>query len=615
MKILASATVKLMLLAATFLALNMVSQQYFASVRLDLSEGGMYTLSDGAKNIVNSIDEPVTLSLFFSDAVSRDLTGLRAYATQVKDLLREFELAAKGKINFVIVDPEPFSEDEDRAASFGLQGIPISGGDDLYFGLVGANTQGDTEVIAFLQPDKEEFLEYDISKLIHGLVQQSKPTVGILSTLPVQSELDMQTYQTIPAWVIIGQIEQLYATQNIAVDEEMLPQDIELLLLIHPKGLSEEMLYAIDQFVMKGGRLIAFLDPLAEQEQLGSNPMMATPTSTGSNLNALTAGWGVTLREDQVALDAQAALSVSGRNGQAVRHLGILGLDESNFSPSDVTTASLETINLSSAGVFDIDPNAFSDISIILSSSEYSSTTDVMRMQMLSDPEELLNEFAATSEVYPFAVKISGSAQTAFPDRLSELDDTLVSSSENINVILVADTDLLSDRMWVQVQSFFGESVVTPWANNGDFVINAVDNLIGSNDLISIRSKGKFSRPFGVVQNLQRDAEASYLASANDLQAQLEATEQKLAALENPADMGAGLSITPEQEMALVQFQEEKLRIRKELREVRHQLDKDIQNLGATLKFLNIILMPLFIIALMLFISFVRNSRRSTEFT
>jgi ABC-type uncharacterized transport system involved in gliding motility auxiliary subunit len=615
MKNLNSAPIKLILLAISFLLLTLISQQFFSSARLDLSEGGMYTLSDGAENIVSSIEEPVTLSLYFSDAVSRDLTGLRAYATQVKDLLREFELAAPGKINLEIIDPEPFSEEEDQAAAYGLQGIPINGGDDLYFGLVGTNAQNDVEVIAFLQPDKEEFLEYDISKLLHALSVQEKPRVGILSSLPVHSELDMQTFQTMPAWVIIEQLEQLYVTQKIAIEADVLPEDIELLLLIHPKGMSDSMLYAIDQFVMNGGRLIAFLDPLAEQEQLGTNPMMATQPSAGSDLNALTRGWGVTLREDQVVLDAQAALSVAGLNGQAVRHLGIIGLDSSHFVSSDVTTASLETINLSSVGVFDIDPNSSINITTILSSSDYASTTDAIRIQTLTDPQELLNEFSATSERYSFAVKISGPAQTAFPDRVNESADVIVSSVENINVMLVADTDLLSDRMWVQVQSFFGQSVVTPWANNGDFVINAVDNLVGSNDLIGIRSKGKFSRPFNVVLNLRRDAEASYLTSANDLQAQLEATEAKLTALENPTDAGAGLSVTPEQQAALVQFQDEKLRIRKELREVRHQLEKDIQALGSTLKFINIIMMPLLIVAFMLFLNLVRTSRRSADYS
>ena len=615
MKNLNSAPIKLILLTISFLLLTLISQQFFSSARLDLSEGGMYTLSDGAENIVSSIEEPVTLSLYFSDAVSRDLTGLRAYATQVKDLLREFELAAPGKIHLEIIDPEPFSEEEDQAAAYGLQGIPINGGDDLYFGLVGTNVQNDVEVIAFLQPDKEEFLEYDISKLLHALSVQEKPRVGILSSLPVHSELDMQTFQTMPAWVIIEQLEQLYVTQKIAIEADVLPEDIKLLLLIHPKGMSDSMLYAIDQFVMNGGRLIAFLDPLAEQEQLGTNPMMATQPSAGSDLNALTRGWGVTLREDQVVLDAQAALSVAGLNGQAVRHLGIIGLDSSHFVSSDVTTASLETINLSSVGVFDIDPNSSTNITTILSSSDYASTTDAIRIQTLTDPQELLNEFSATSERYSFAVKISGPAQTAFPDRVNESADVVVSSAENINVMLVADTDLLSDRMWVQVQSFFGQSVVTPWANNGDFVINAVDNLVGSNDLIGIRSKGKFSRPFNVVLNLRRDAEASYLTSANDLQAQLEATEAKLTALENPTEPGAGLSVTPEQEAALVQFQDEKLRIRKELREVRHQLEKDIQALGSTLKFINIIMMPLLIVAFMLFLNLIRTSRRSADYS
>ena len=602
----------LCLLALGFLMFTLLNNVLFGGWRLDLTGNNLYTLSDGSREILESIDEPVNLYFFFSEKSSEDLTSLRVYATRVREMLEEYELAANGKINLSVVDPEPFSEAEDQAAEFGLQGIPVSSaGEELYFGLAATNALDDQEVIPFFQPDKEEFLEYEISKLIQSLSVVEKPVVGVLSSLEVQGNMNMQTYQMTPPWMVVDQLRQLFTVQTIN-PEGTIPAEIDILLLIHPKQLSEAMLFSIDQFVMGGGRLLAFIDPLAETDRpVQANPMMPAPPSIQvSTLNQLTEAWGVTMRSDVILGDSQTALAVGGADGTPVRHLAILGMEGDNFSRDDIVTSSLESINLSTAGILDVAEDASVQVEPLISSSTFAMPMEALQFQFLSDPNDLLQGFKPTGESYLVAARLSGSAPSAFPEGLEESEGTVLTETDNLNVILVADTDILTDRMWVQVQEFFGQRIASPWANNGDMVINALDNLSGGASLISIRSRGRFSRPFDVVQDLRREAEASYLEKANDLQARLTETEQKLSDLESSQSENNLLVLTPEQEEALVQFQQEKVEIRRQLREVRHQLDSDIEVLGSTLKFLNIALIPILMTLILLVVNYIRVNRR-----
>ena len=595
----------LFLLALAFVMVILLNNLWFSGIRVDLTENKLFTLAAGTREIVEDIDEPINLYFFFSEKASEDLTTLRAYANRVRELLQEYALLADGKINLQLIDPEPFSDAEDRAAAFGLQGVPAnSAGDELYFGLAATNALDDQQVIEFFQPDKEEFLEYEISKLIQNLLVQSKPKVGLLSTLKVQGEIDMNTFQTTPAWVVIDQIDQASELQTIAPDAESLPAGLDLLVLIQPRGLGESLLSSIDQFALSGGRILVFVDPLAEMDQSQVNPMMGMSGAESSIDFPLLAGWGVLLRKDVVLGDAQQALTVSGADGQPVRHLSILGLQAQNFNIEDVTLSSLETINVSTAGILDVLDQRSTQVDVLMASSEYAMPIERLRLKMLGDPSELLPDFKATGLVYPVAVRITGSATSQYPVTVDG-DDSMLNTGQ-LNVIVVADTDILTDRLWVQLQDFFGQRIVSPWANNGDFVTNAVDNLTGSSALISIRSRGRFSRPFEVVQDLRREAEASYLNSANDLQSQLAETERQLGELESSRDEQNLLSLSPEQEATLVRFQQEKLRIRKALRNVRHQLDKDIEMLGSTLKFMNIVLMPLVLTFILLVLKYLR---------
>jgi len=602
MKFNTSITVLLIILA--FLLFSLVNNSFLGSARIDLTESRLYSLSTGTREIVEELDEPINLYFFFSQKLSRDLPALRTYAQRVNELLEEYDMLAEGKIRLSYIDPEPFSEREDQAAQFGLQSIPINqAGDELYFGLAGTNSLDGQVIIPFFQPDKEEFLEYEISKLIYNLTNIEKTTVGVYSDLPVQSSIDPRTFQPVPAWIFMQQLEELFDVQLIDELSSEALTGLDLLLLIHPKGLSEEELFSVDQHVISGGKLLAFVDPYAELDQ----PIPGAPPSPtkGSEINAVTSKWGITLRNQKILGDPEVALLVGGSDGRPVRHLGILGFSREYLAQESVVTTSIENVNMSTVGVFDVDASAKTEIEPLIESSTSSGLLDVYQFQYLSDPESLQKGFSSTGESFVVGARISGPATSSFSGP-PDTEQDYIPESDNIQVVLVADTDILADRLWVQVQTFFGQQIASAFADNGSLITNTVENLSGSSSLIDIRARGQFSRPFEVVDRLRRGAEASYLHSADNLQAELAETEQRLSELESTAQEDGLIRLSDEQTAAIQSFQEEKLRIRKELRDVRHRLDKDIEDLGGWLKLLNILIMPVLLTGLLLLVSVFR---------
>lgn len=608
-----------------FAIIIVFSNTFFKSARLDLTEQQLFTLSEGSKAIVEAVKEPIHVYFYFSEESSRELTQLRTYAARVEALLEEYASHSKGNIVVTRIDPEPFSEAEDDADAYGLQKVPVGGaGDGLYFGIVANNALDGTEVISFLQPDKEAFLEYDISQMLFRLSQAVKPKIGLFSALPVKDQVNPQTFQMQPGWQSIKEIEQLFEVVDVDAEATTIDADINLLLLIHPKTVSESLQNAIRAYLARGGALIGFIDPLAELDQQGGNPMTPSlPVGQASDLNWLTADWGVRLSESQVLGDAELALSVAGTDGAPQRHLAILGLGPNQISDDEVMTAGLESINVSSAGLFEMtDPKV--DISSVLSSSIYGAGLPKEQLQFLRNPRDLEASYTPGTKPLEVAIALRGVLPRSMvaPKRDESSGEGEAPSLEPsealdqaeqvaINVLLISDTDLLSDRLWVQVQNFFGQQVATAWADNGSFLVNAVDYMVGSADLIQIRSRGRYTRPFEVVQNLKRDAEAKYLDSANQLQLELTETEQRLAELESQQVAEGLLTLSPEQAAALESFQQEKLRIRKELRDVRHGLDKDIEGLGANLKLINIGLLPLLLTLLMGFAAWNKTTRQA----
>ena len=592
MKKLMLSSAGLVLIALAFLAFTLFAGLGLSNARLDLTEQKLYTLTDGSRQILRELDQPLELNFFYSDAATKELPVLRTYAKRVEEMLKAYQREAGDKLKLNIIDPAPFSEDEDKAAELGLQGVPLQqGGDSIYFGLAGKNAEGLTQVIPFFALDQEEFLEYELSRLVQSLAKPERPVVGVLSGLPVNGGFDMAARQPTPAWMLIEEVRQLFQIESLKADVDLIPEQVSVLLLIHPKQLPEQTLYAIDQFVLRGGKLLTFVDPFSEADTQAEMPGEMV-IDKASDLPGLFKAWGLRMVPDQVLGDGSYAMSVSMGQGQRpVRHAAWLSLPKKALDQDDISTASLETITVATAGILEPLEGAKTQFTPLISSSQYAMPFDAKRFGMLANPEELIRELEPTGERYTLAARISGPAQSAYPDGIEGQKDGL-KQADNINVIVVADTDMLTDRMWVQVQDFFGQRIPQPWADNAAFAINTLDNLAGSDALISVRSRGRFSRPFEVVERIQREAEVQFREKEQTLQARLAETEQQLAALQQNDDPSKMLELTPEQQAAVQRFVQQKLAIRKELRDVRYQLNADIEALGRTLKLLNIVLVP-----------------------
>ena len=587
----------LVVLAVLFVAAVLLSGLLLRGARLDLTQNRLYTLSDGTKHIIDGIDEPVHLYFFYSQTTARAVPGLDTYATRVRELLEEIAARSHGKVILETIDPLPFSEAEDRAAGYGLTAVPVgAGGDSLYFGLAGTNATDGQVSIPIFQPDKETFLEYDVAKLMSSLATEKRPVVGILSSLDMGPGFDAQTRSVRNGWVIDDQLRQLFDVRKVDPGIGMIDDAIDLLVLVHPKNLSDDALYAVDQFVLRGGHVMVFVDPDAEAEAVApdTDPSTAMMQSRASDLPRLFKAWGVHYDPSRVVLDANLALHTqSSADARPERHLAVLGLRQPNMNQDDVISAQLESVNLSTSGYFELAEGATTKMESLAQSSDNASTVASDRLRFLPDPSSLFNDFTPTGTRYVLAARLTGPVKSAFPEHKE--DGHLAESKGDVNIVLFADTDMLNDRLWVQVQNFFGQRIYNAFANNGDFVINAVDNLIGSSDLIAVRTRATSARPFTTVETLKRQADDRFRSKEQELQAELTQTEQKLQELESSKGEGSEAILSDEQRAEIERFRSEKLRVRKELRQVRRQLDADIETLGAKLKFINIIGVPLLV--------------------
>lgn len=620
----------LMLLAIAFIAAVIISNQVFQGSKIDLTENRLFTLSDGTKRILEAIDEPINLYLFWSDQAAEGIPTLRDYANRVREMLEEFEDAADGKIRLSVIDPMPFSEDEDRAAQFGLQGVGLAGSQDpIYLGLAGTDSIDNEEIIPFFQPDKEAFLEYDLAKLVSTLANPERTVIGLASGIDMAGRFDPQTQQMQQPWVVYTQVEQLFEIQNLGTTFDTIAEDISLLWIVQPKDLSNATLYAIDQFVLRGGKAIIFVDPLADSDPappMQGMPPGMPPMGQGSDLPALFDAWGLGFSASDVVADAQLALQISaGASRRPMRHFGYLGITTEQLDAEDVVTAELSTINLATTGHFTLAEGSPATLDPLYTSSLSAATIPASRLSFLQDPSTLQDGFVPTGTAYVLAARVSGALPSAFPggkpattvssgdgdpeDSSTEVGSHLAVATGPVNLIVVADVDMLGDQMWVQVQSFFGQRVANAFASNGAFLINALDSMAGSSDLISVRSRETYSRPFTKVDELRVDAEAKFRATEQRLQSELAETEQRLGELQSSREDSGNMLMTAEQQQEIDRFIDQRTEIRKELRAVQRGLDTDIERLGTVLKVINIALVPLLLASFVVIAVWRRNRK------
>ncbi|MFI4988463.1 MAG: Gldg family protein [Alphaproteobacteria bacterium] len=645
----------LALAVALFFALNIFANAAFKGVSLDLTQGGLYTLSQGTRQLLGHLKEPVTLRFYFSQRLAEAVPSYANYAARVRELLERYASLSDGKIRLEIYNPEAFSDAEDRAVSFGLQGVPIgSGGDQVYFGLAGTNSTDDEDSIPFFQPDRERFLEYDVSKLVANLANPKKKVIGLISTLPMAGSFGnpMMGQATVQPWVVMTEMRQQFTVRELGESPDAIDKDIDVLMIVHPKALAEKAQFAIDQYVLGGGRALVFVDPNAESDS-GPSPMMMTGASS-SDLKRLFAAWGIELVPDQVAGDRELATRVQapiGGRSQTIDYIAWLSLEQANLSRDDVVTADISNLLMATPGVIEKRKDAAVTVTPLVETNADAAEIAADKLRLFPDFMSLLASYKPIGHPLTLAARIQGAVKTAFPDgppaaakeagkdagkdaaaekpaekpaepnagdkpaaEPAKPASWLKESVKPINVIVVADTDMLSDRFWVRTQEFFGQRVVQPTAGNGDFVINALDNLAGSEALIGLRGRGLSARPFELVQHLHAEADARYLAKAQELQDRLKDAEKKLAALRKEGEAGSRQILSAAQQQEIDKFRTDMLSTRKSLRDVQHALRVDIERLDALLKFVNIALVPIFVGIAAIVVALVRAMRRRRRY-
>jgi ABC-type uncharacterized transport system involved in gliding motility auxiliary subunit len=614
----------LIALAVLFLAVVMLSNIGLRGMRLDLTQNKLYTLSAGTQQVLRDLKEPVNLYFYFSrDAAAKQSPLAMPYAARVREFLEEIAARAGGKIHLQVIDPQAFSDDEDRAAEFGLQSLRAGGGDALYFGLAGTNSTDGRSVIPSFQPDREEFLEYDVAKLIQELGTPKKPVIGLMSSIGLQGQFNPQTGQMGEPWPIFNQLQQLFTVRTLASDVGHIDKDVDVLMVVHPKQLPPKTLYAIDQFVMRGGRILLLIDPNAAADVSGqdpSNPLGAAMANHSSDLQPLLGAWGVDYDATQVIGDLSLGLEVRANlSSGPVRHIGILGLRHGDMDQKDVVTASLESINLATVGWLAPRKGATTTFEPLLLSSATAGPIPAQRFNALTDPATLRDGFKSTGVRYAIAARITGPVDSAYPNGPPAEQKPpagppiahLAKSTTPANIVVVADTDFLMDYLWVQTRELLGQRIAQPFANNGDLVANILDNLSGSSALISVRGRASFSRPFERIEALKHQADDRLRSKALELQAELQQTEIKLTQLQSKRNDQTSIMLSPEQEAELKRFTAEKSRVRKELRETQRGLDVDINRLDSRLKIINIAVAPLLVAVAGVVILWLRRRRRA----
>jgi ABC-type uncharacterized transport system involved in gliding motility auxiliary subunit len=621
---------------------------FLPGFRIDLTEDKLFSLSDGTRNIVGSLDQPVDLLFFYSVSATEDVPQIRSYGNRVQELLGEIVIASNGNLRLEVIDPEPFSEDEDLATQYGIRAVPVTqGGEGIYFGLVAAQQNDQvpdslrtTEIIPLIRPDQEEFLEYEVMKLISQVNNPERIIVGLLTELDIDGGFDPMSGQSTQPWMVMDLIRELYEVRRIDLSAESIDESIDMLMIVHPESLPEQMLYAVDQHMMRGGEAIVFLDPNADSMVSRSQEGNLIPAGMSSNLPGLLEAWGISFDNTKVLTDNQLALRVMMGQGQRpVPHLGMLGVQGDFLTQGDIITNRLETVNFSSPGAISHLNGSTTIFEPLVFSSTDAMLMDRSFVESVTDPSLLFDEFESEDRSFVIGARLTGVVQSAFPngkpdtieepngspesdlgeEALSETSDSeeaeasiehIAGSVSPLTIVAFADTDFLSDRLWVQVSQFFGQRIPQPFANNGDIVINAMDNLSGGADLSGMRSRGRYSRPFSRVLDLQRQADDRLREEEAVLLSRVTETEASLAELNLDGDGNPIGQITPEIQAEIDRFNDELLDTRRRLREVRFQLTEDIEQLGTNLKAANTVLIPILLTIVLLIRYYLRNQRR-----
>lgn len=587
------AAVFLILLAVNFLAGRVPK-------RIDLTAEKAYTLSEGTRAILAKLDAPVKIRLYCTRNENMP-PQLKLYAQQVEELLSEYRQASNGRLEIQKLDPEPDSDAEDSAKLDGVEGQLLPNGEKLYLGL-SVSQLDQKETIPFLSPDRERLLEYDLSRAITRAISNGKQVIGIMSSLSVTGQkapnMLMQMNQPLQAaWAFYNELKRDFIVKEVDVKADKIPDDINVLVVIHPRPMTDELQYAIDQFVLRGGKLIAFLDPCAVMDPTALSGYV--PHRGSSNFDKLLGAWGIYFDSHKVILDMNLSRSSRGRMP------GVMALNGETLSKDDILTANASNLVMVFAGAFSGNPVAGLKETVLIKSSKNAQLVEPMDIQ--TSTEDVVKNFVSADQEFPMAIRLTGKFKTAFPDgapkpasdkKAPAPAQSLKESAQENTVVLIGDTDIVQDSVAVvERQNPFGGKMQLPANGNLAFAQSAIEQLAGDNNLIAVRSRAIRERPFTVVQQMQEAAESSYRNKIKELETSLADTQRKLGELQQQRQTSSEKNtqrfiLSPEQQAELEKFRKSEASAKKQLKEVRRNLRADTDALENRIKWINIAGMP-----------------------
>lgn len=597
--------------AGLVLAIVVAVNALLANVRVskDLTEEKLYTLSEGTAGMLRDLERPVTLKFYFSRSHAQLPVALKNYAQRTTDFLREIESRSGGNLTLELLDPRPDTETEEWAQRYGLMPQAVGGigaPPDLYLGLVAVSGTREAS-IPLLAPALEPQMEYLVARLIQEVTQERRPRIGVMSGLPVLGTPRFGPPPVRPDWLFVSELKAQYEVVPVAMDAAEIPEDIDALILAHPAGIGDETLFGIDQYVLGGGRLIAFVDPLCLSQEESGEPGMP---ALSSDLNRLTGAWGVRVDAGRVVADLAAATPVNlgeGRSELLPAWLTLRG--EPHLNPDELATGSLGSLMLPFAGRIEGTPVEGLKMDVLVHASDQAVT---LARHQAQNPFSQSTRDGVASAGAPLAVRLAGRFPTAFPDGPPKSggdgDEDAAESGEEGGagdwrkeaerdgvVVLVADADMLADRMAAQTVHFFGQVFHQPINDNLNFTMNLAEQLSGNPALIGLRSRGQFHRPFERVLAMEQAAQERWQEEEEKLQAKLTEAQQRLNELQMAKSEDQQLVLSPAQRAEIERFRQDRFETQRQLTEVRRNLRRSIERLGLVLKVLNMAAVPVLV--------------------
>ena len=615
-------------MGALLVAVNLLAGLFHA--RLDLTENRLFTLSPGTAAILQKMDTPVTVRFYYSRDNAQMPVALKAYAQRIEDLLSQYRSRSGSKVKVQLLNPAPDSDAEDAARLDGVAGQPLPSGDVVYLGAA-ISCLDQTVPLPVLSPDRESLLEYDLTRAIYRVLHPEKPVLGLMSSLPISGQQQQMFMMpnaggAEPPWTLYAELKNSFAVTEIPVTADTIPANVNVLLLIHPRDLSGPTLYALDQFVLRGGRLLAFLDPLCWAESKGGNPMSAGmrappgPSTLGKLLDA----WGVAFDTEKIVADIGTMLQVQGRDGNPERMPALLGLRRENVDAGDPALAALDSVMVAFGGAFTGNGAAGLKKTVLLSSSKDSQMIEKFLAQM--GGEAIMRDFKPDGQQRALAIRLAGTFKTAFPagrpagdtpntgDKAKPAAATgLKVSAKPTSVVLVGDVDLIADPFCVRVQNLMGQKVLTPLNDNLDLALNLAEQLAGDDNLLGIRGRAAAVRPFTVVARLQAAAERQYQEQIRQLEDNLAKAQQELSDLQQQKSGDQKYILSPDQQKAIAKYKQTEAESRRQLKQVRKQFRQEIDALETRVKWANIALVPVIVGLFGLVVAIIKKRRSAAR--